>query len=175
MPVWEPQRLANYYKKMGFDKAGACRWEDMEDHPLPQDFADMISWRELGDKVSKQFVSLPDSVKNNTMIYCRNYALAGAVSYYGQGLPEVGSDNASFLLWLPDQFNIRNLLFVGKQIPEKDDIVFQQFEKYTVLDSTVTPFAREQGVKIILFENGNDKLNAMITAGIKQMKDEYRR
>ena len=47
-----------------------------------------------------------------------------------------------------------NLLFVGKNIPEKDDAVFQQFEKYTVMDSTTTPMARERGVKIILYQNG---------------------
>lgn len=101
--------------------------------------------------------------------------MAGAVTYYGRGLSNIGSDNASFLFWLPEQFNIKNLLFVGKKIPERDDLVFQQFERFTVLDSTITPFAREQGVKIFLFENGNEKLNAMITAGIKQKKDEYTR
>ena len=30
-------------------------------------------------------------------------------------------------------------------------------------------------VKIILFENGNSKVNALIKAGIKQKKDEFRR
>jgi hypothetical protein len=35
--------------------------------------------------------------------------------------------------------------------------------------------AREKGVKIILYENGNDKVSGMIEAGIKEMKDEYRR
>ncbi|MCW3110748.1 MAG: glycosyltransferase family 39 protein [Segetibacter sp.] len=175
LPIWKPQQLADYYKKMGFDKAGACRWEDLQDHPLPQDFADMLSWKELGDKVSKVYTSLPDSVKNKTLIYCRNYALAGATTYYGKGLPQVTSDNASFLFWMPDKYNIKNLLFVGKRIPDKDDAVFQQFEKYTVLDSTTTPLAREVGVKIILYENGNDKVNGMIDAGIKEQKDEFRR
>jgi hypothetical protein len=92
-----------------------------------------------------------------------------------KGYPQVTSDNASFLLWMPDKYNIKHLLFVGKRIPAKDDEVFQQFEKYTVLDSTTTPLAREQGVKIILYENGNDKVNGMIEAGIKEMKDEFRR
>jgi hypothetical protein len=174
-PIWKPEKLADYYKKTGFDKTGALRWEDLQDHPLPQDFADMLSWKELGDKVSKVYSSLPDSARNKTLIYCRNYALAGAVNYYGRGLSQVTSDNASFLFWMPDNYSIKNLLFVGKNIPKQDDLVFQQFEKYTVLDSTTTPFAREKGVKIILYENENNKVNAMITAGIKEKKDEYRR
>jgi 4-amino-4-deoxy-L-arabinose transferase-like glycosyltransferase len=175
LPVWEPVKLAAYYKKTGFVKAGVCRWEDLQDHPLPQDFADMLSWKELGEKVSKVYASLPAAKRSKTLIYCRNYGLAGAVDYYGKGLGQVTSDNASFLFWMPDTYHIENLLFVGKRIPGKDDLVFQQFEKYTVIDSTTTPMAREHGVKIILYENGNDKVNAMIEAGIKEKKDEYSR
>jgi hypothetical protein len=175
LPIWKPEKLAKYYNKTGLNKTGFLRWEDLKDHPLPQDFADMISWKELGSKVSKVYTSLPDSVKNKTLIYCRYYALAGAVSYYGGDLSQVTSDNASFLFWMPEKYAIKNLLFVGKKIPGKDDIVFQQFEKYTVIDSVTTPFARENGVKIILYENGNDKVNGMIAAGIKEKKDEFRR
>ena len=175
LPVWRPEKLANYYKKTGFDKVGVCKWEDLQNHPLPQDFADMLNWKEMGDKVSKVYASLPDSTKNKTLIYCRNYALAGAVNYYGRGLSQVNSDNASFLFWMPDQYDVKDLLFVGRRIPDKDDKVFQQFEKYTVVDSITTPFAREQGVKILLYENGNGQVNEMIAAGIKEKKDEFRR
>lgn len=175
LPIWKPEKLADYYKKTGFSKTGILKWEDLKDHPLPQDFADMISWKEIGSKVSAIYASFPDSVKNKTLIYCRNYALAGAVTYYGKGLPQVTSDNASFLFWMPEEYAIKNLLFVGKKIPEKGDLVFQQFEKYTVVDSIAMPYARENGVKIILYENGNDKVNGMIAAGIKEKKDEFRR
>ena len=175
LPVWKPDELASYYKKTGLDRSGALKWEDLKEHPLPQDFADMISWRELGNKVSKVYASLPDSVKSKTLIYCRYYGLAGAVSYYGKNLPQVTSDNASFLFWMPDKYDIKDLLFVGKRIPGKEDAVFQQFEKYIVLDSVTMPMARERGVKIILYENGNDEVNAMIEAVIKEKKDEFRR
>jgi 4-amino-4-deoxy-L-arabinose transferase-like glycosyltransferase len=175
LPVWKPDKLAKYYQETGFAKTGILRWEDLKDHPLPQDFADMLSWQELGNKVSRVYADLPDSIKSKTLIYGRYYALAGAMAYYGKGLPEVTSDNASFLFWMPDKYDVRNLLFIGRNIPEKDDLVFQQFEKYTVIDSIITPYARENGVKIILYENGNDKVNKMIEAGIKEKKDEYRR
>lgn len=51
---------------------------------------------------------------------------------------------------MPDKYNPKDLLFVGNKVPEKDDEVFQQFEKYTVLNSITTPYAREKGAKIIL-------------------------
>jgi hypothetical protein len=54
-------------------------------------------------------------------------------------------------------------------------MAFQQFEKCTVLDSITTPYARKQGVKIILYQHGNNQVNGMIEAGIKEMKDEFRR
>jgi hypothetical protein len=60
-----------------------------------------------------------------------------------------------------------HFLFVGRYITENDDGVFQQFEKYTLLDSITTEHAREKGVKIVLYENGNDKVNGMIEVGIK--------
>jgi hypothetical protein len=175
LPVWQPTRLAAYYKKVGLNKTGFLKWEDLDEHPLPQDFADMIGWKELADKVSAVYQSLPDSVKNKTLVYCRNYALAGAVTYFGKGLQQVTSDNASFLFWMPDKYDIKNLLFVGKHVPKKDDIVFQQFQKYSLMDSVVTPLARERGVKIILYKNGNDKVNDMIERGIREKKNEFRR
>lgn len=97
LPVWEPVKLAAYYKKTGIDKSGLLRWEDLKEHPLPQDFADMISWKEMGDKTSAVYASLPDSVKKYTLVHGRDYAHAGAVTYFGKGLPQVTSDNASFL------------------------------------------------------------------------------
>lgn len=175
LPVWPPEKSASYYKTTGLAKTGILKWEDLQQHTLPQDFADMLSWKELGSKVSQVYHSLPKNEKNQTLIYCRNYALAGATLYYGQDLPQVTSDNASFLIWMPDHYNIKHLLFVGRKIPDKDDLVFQQFEKYSVVDSTTTEHAREMGVKIILFENGNEKVNAMIEEGIKQMKSKFER
>ena len=46
---------------------------------------------------------------------------------------------------------------------------------YLEQGNTTTPMAREKGVKIILFKNGNDKVNNMITEGIRQKKSEYQR
>jgi hypothetical protein len=175
LPVWPPEKSAKYYQTIGLDKTGVLKWEDQQQHTLPQDFADMISWKELGTKVSQVYHSLPENDKKQTLIYCRNYALAGATLYYGKDLPQVTSDNASFQMWMPDHYHIKHLIFVGRKIPDKDDLVFQQFEKFTVIDSTTTKHAREKGVKIILYENGNKNVNAMIEEGIKEMKGDFRR
>ncbi len=177
LPVSKPETLAKYYHKMGFDKTGSFRWEDQKYHPLPQDFADMIGWREMTEQCAKVFHALPPEDQKQTMIYARGYFSAGALNYYGPTykLPEVYSDNASFLFWMPEKYKLKNLLLVGHSMPGKDDEVFQQFEKVTLLDSVNMPLFRENGMKFILFENANDSCNAMIEKGIAEMKGKFTR
>lgn len=177
IPLAKPDRLVEYYKKTGLSKTGSFKWEDQQMHPLPQDFADMIGWKEMALKAGAVYNSLPAQEKEKTFVYCRGYYSAGALNYYRKeaGLPEVYSDNASFLFWMPDKYNIRNLILVGHQIPGKDDIVFNQFEKMTIKDSVDMPLFRENGMKIILYENGNDSLNSIITTGVAKLKNRFTR
>lgn len=175
MPLAKPATLVKYYEVTGLNKIGSFTWEDHQRHPLTQDFADMIGWKEMAQKASAVYYSLPEEERNKTMIYCRGYFSAGALNYYRKEfrLPEVYSDNASFLFWMPDKYHIRHLLLVGHQVPEKDDIVFQQFERMTVKDSVDLPLFRENGMKFILFENGNDSLNTLIEKGIYKLKHQF--
>jgi uncharacterized membrane protein len=175
MPVAKPELLSKYYAATGLNKL--FKWEDLQLHPLPQDFADMIGWKEMAQKAGAIYNSLPMEERARTLIYCRGYSSAGALNFYKKeaGLPEVYSDNASFLFWMPEKYNIRNLLLVGHQVPEKDDLVFQQFEKMAVKDSIDMPLFRETGMKFILFENGNDSLNRVIEKGVAGLKSKFMR
>jgi 4-amino-4-deoxy-L-arabinose transferase-like glycosyltransferase len=177
MPLAKPATLANYYEKTGLSKTGSFKWEDQEMHPLPQDFADMMGWKELALKTGVVYNSLPQDQKMKTFVYCRGYFSAGALNYYRKeaDLPEVYSDNASFLFWMPDKYDIKNLILVGHQVPDKDDIVFQQFEKMTIKDSINMPLFRENGMRIFLYENGNDSLNSIITKGVAELKSKFMR
>lgn len=173
LPVAKPDELAKYYERTGLKKIN--KWEDQQIHPLPQDFADMIGWKELAQKAAVVYNSLPETERRKTLVYCRQYSGAGALNYYGKkmGLPQVHSDNASFLLWMPDKYDINNLLLVGHRVPDKDDIVFQQFEKMTVKDSINMPLFRETGTKLILFEKGNDSLKTIIEKGVAGLKSRF--
>lgn len=177
MPVSGPEKLAAYYEKLGIKNSGALRWEDQQDHPLPQDFADMVGWREMTEQCAKVFHTIPAAEQKRTMIYARGYFTAGALNYYGKryGLPEVYSDNASFLFWMPDKYDIQNLLLVGHSMPDVDDKVFQQFGQVSVKDSVSMPLFRENGMKFILFEHANDSCNQILEKGIAGLKAEYSR
>ena len=52
LPLYEPVKLAAFYQKVGAEKTGALKWEDLQNHPLPQDFSDMLGWEEMTKKVS---------------------------------------------------------------------------------------------------------------------------
>ncbi len=177
MPIAKPATLAAYYKKMNFVKTGALRWEDQKDHPLPQDFADMVGWKETAMKAGKVYQSLTPEEQKKTMVFCRGYFFAGDLNYHRKeaGLPEVYSDNASFLFWMPEKYAIKNIILIGHHVPKKDDTVFQQFAKMTIKDSITDPLFRENGVKIMLFEKGNDSLNALIERGVARLKSKYQR
>jgi hypothetical protein len=174
LPIWQPKKLAIFYKDNGIKH----KWEDQKDHELPQDFADMLGWKEMTEKTEKFFNTLPDSTKSNTIIYCRNYGQAGSLKFYGKELyfkNKVISDNGSFLLWIPGQLWMKHLLFIGKQMPDNDDEVFQHFEKVTVIDSVTNSLSRQFGNKIIFFENIDSAGLRIATEGLRELKKEFNR
>jgi hypothetical protein len=175
LPIWKPEKLAAFYEKIGIEH----KWEDQKNHPLPQDFADMLGWRELTEKAEKIFkTGLPVAVRDSTIIYCRNYGQAGSLKFYGVSSDfkdRVISDNGSFLLWIPDSLRFRHLLFIGSRMPDKDDEVFQHFESYIVMDSVSNPLSRQFGNKIILFENADEQANKLASEGLIEMKKKFNR
>ncbi len=174
LPIWKPEKLAAFYEKIGIEHT----WEDQKNHPLPQDFADMLGWKELTVKTEKFFNTLPDSTKNSSIIYCRNYGQAGSLKFYSNNeylKNKVISDNGSFILWIPDRLWMKNLIFIGKQMPDKDDEVFQHFEKVTVIDSVNNKFSRQHGNKIIFFENIDSIGLRLAVDGLKEEKKKFSR
>ncbi len=173
LPIWKPEKLDTFYKKIGEEH----KWEDLKTHPLPQDFADMLGWKELTEKSEKAFYTgLPDTARSNTIIYCRNYGQAGSLKFYGENSlfkTRVVSDNGSFLLWIPDTLTFKHILFIGRQLPKKDDEVFQHFEKITVIDSVTNTYSRQFGDKIIFFQNVDSTGLKLASDGLKKMKEEF--
>lgn len=176
LPTRTPEQLDAFYKKAGIKH----KWEDLNEHPLPQDFADMLGWKELAAKTDKAYHNI-DGVHNMlaTAIYCRNYGQAGSIKYYNYRKENsdrwVISDNGSFLLWIPDGDFFKNILFVGRQMPGKDDEVFRHFEKVRVIDSVTNPYSRQFGDKIIFFENIDSAGSKLVAETLKEMKAVFNR
>ena len=178
LPVWKPAKLSAFYEKMDVAKTGILKWEDQEDHSLPQDFADMLGWKELTEKTERVYQSLPDSARGHTIIYCRHYGQAGSLKFYGKNKAfkdAVITDNGSFLLWIPDSVSMRHLIFIGRNRPGLDDEVFLHFRNVIIVDSVSNKFSRQYGDKIILFANIDSEGLQLAREGLLEMKKQYKR
>jgi 4-amino-4-deoxy-L-arabinose transferase-like glycosyltransferase len=158
LPLMTPANLAAHYEKTHAASLGILRWEDQKDHPLPQDFADMLGWDEMAEKTSAAFHSLDSSQQAKTIIFCDNYGMAGAVTYYREKyhLPAAYSDNASFLYWIPDNINFQNLVLIESDPDEMKYGFIKQFSSAKITDSVTNPYAREKGTAIMLLTGASD-------------------
>lgn len=176
LPFLPPAQLARFYADHPLvSKVGALRWEDMEDHPLPQDFSDMLGWKEMTAKVAKAYNMLDSSEKSQAFLFCDNYGEAGAVDYYGPRyhLPQVNSDNASFLYWLPedyDRFNVFVLVTDDQQ--EMQHAFIHEFVSAQLVDSITTPYAREHGTLIILLKGPSERFRAAFREKIEKDREK---
>ena len=142
----------------------APKWEDQKTHPLSQDYADMMGWDELGDKVAWAYSGLSPDQQKHAQIYADNYGEAGAVYHYGKKyhLPDVACLNSSFTLWAPDNLNARYIIYVDDQNGGNVEKRLAPFvERYVKLGEITSPFAREKGTAIFLLINPKPGLNAI--------------
>lgn len=178
LPIWKPEKLSKFYQSSGVAKSGILKWEDGKEHSLPQDFADMLGWKEIAEKTENFYSSLPDSIKKNTIIFGRHYGHAGSIIYYSKNISfkkKVYSDNGSFLLWIPQNIKFENLILVSRKMPDKNDEVFNHFSKASVVDSVTNPYSRQLGDKIIFFENIDSSGLQLATNGLMEMKKTFSR
>jgi hypothetical protein len=174
LPVAKPDSLVKYYDAIGSYKAGDYKWEDLKRHPLPQDFADMMGWKELTAMTARAYAGIPEPQKARTIVIGSSYAFAGALNYYGpaQGLPEAYSTNASFLLWLPKKLDFDHMLYVDDDY-SRDNPIFKQFGKVTELGKLNLPMFREDGTKVFFFENATDSLHIILADYIKTLNGKF--
>jgi len=160
LPIFRPARLAAFYKWRHVARLGVLKWEDGKDHPLPQDFADMLGWKEMAQAAGKAYATLDSNEKKHLLLFCDNYGQAGALNYYGKqyGLPEAYSDNASFFYWLPDSRHLDNLLLVTDDVHEMEHPFLKDFASVVLADSVTNPYARERGDLILLLKHANEHM-----------------
>ncbi len=175
LPYRSAEKMAGMYRSMGVENSSMLRWEDHRQHSLPQDFSDMLGWQEMAEKTARIYHQLPDSVQQQTMVYGDNYGEAGALSFYRKKyhLPEIYSDNASFLFWLPDHFTQKYFLFVTQDLPDSDDSFFNHWGKREILDSVEQVFAREYNTKIILYSQPDDSVRIIAEKKTRDGKNEF--
>lgn len=154
-----------------YKKLGLLRWEDGKDHLLPQDYADMLGWKELAKKVDSTYVTL--SNPNQTLILCDNYGQAGAINYYTrQGIKAV-SFSADYVNWFDLNPKYINLIRV-KSFKEKDNELEEtspHFNAAVVAGSITNRYAREFKTVIFAFTGAKVDVNQRIKNEIDKAKN----
>ncbi len=155
-PVLTPPDIIAHKAK--FERFGMLKWEDGKNHDLPQDFADMLGWKEMAAKALKVYDMIPETEKPSTMIICDNYGEAGALNYYNRDkMPEAYAFNTDYIFWIPLMPEIRNLLLVGHPPSEQIIRMFSCFEK---TDSLTDEYSRERMTGIYLFTGANKEFTS---------------
>ena len=152
-----------------YKEAGLLHWEDGKNHQLPQDFADMLGWKELANKVEKAYNKLPDDEK--TIVLCDNYGQAGAINYYvkNKNIKAV-SFNADYINWFDFNKRTINLIRVKDAAGSKHELEETSpfFETAFVADSLAEPLAREYKTTIFVFRNPKVDIDQRLKAEISQ-------
>ncbi|GAC1452595.1 MAG: hypothetical protein NVSMB7_15340 [Chitinophagaceae bacterium] len=176
LPIFEPVKLADYYEKKHMEKTGALKWEDLRNHPLPQDFADMLGWKEMPEKMAAAYNTLDSNEKKRTVLFCDNYGQAGAVNYYRNKykIPEALSDNASFLYWMPDNLDFDNIVLLTDDAQEMQHAFIRNFASAVVSDSITSNYAREKGSLVIILKGADKTFKKIFLEKIEKDKAQAR-
>jgi Dolichyl-phosphate-mannose-protein mannosyltransferase len=156
-----------------YRKFGLLRWEDGKDHLLPQDFADMLGWKELACKVDSVYSGLPD--KSNTLVLCDNYGQAGAINYYTKQKIRAASFNADYINWFNLTKAYKNLIRVKDQGDGADSELQKTapfFQNSVLAGSIKNRYAREFGTTIFSFTGAKIDIRDRIKNEINKKKND---
>ena len=172
-PNHSPQEIMQHPQK--YKDFGLLRWEDGKDHDLPQDFADMLGWKELAHKVDSAYAQISDP--DNTLIYCDNYGQAGAINYYSK-VKNIGavSLNADYINWFSLDKEIRHIIRVKEVGDNGKELIVSQpyFESVSRFDEITNEFAREKGTSIFLLKNATIDVNKALAKEIAEHKNRHK-
>ncbi|MFV8325973.1 ArnT family glycosyltransferase [Flavobacterium sp. ZS1P14] len=167
-PNKSPNYIVNHSEP--YKKYGLLRWEDGKDHALPQDYADMLGWKELAHKIDSIDRTLP--VGEQTLILCDNYGQAGAINYYKKNKNVTAlSFSADYIDWFPLDKKYVNLIRVKTFESENNELkeTGPFFNKSYRAASITNTFAREFGTTIFVFEKAKMDINQRLK---KEIEDE---
>ncbi len=176
IPLYSGDKAVSYFHWLTYDAGidGAVRWEDGELHPLPQDFADMLGWDEIGRLVDTAIVRAGDQ---SFIIYGENYGEAGAAEHLSQKLPkgsQVISFSDSYRLWAPDTISpmVTTLVYINDDEPGDD--VQRLFGDIQLIGRIQNPLAREKGTGVWLCRNPHSSMAVFWAERARQVKAVFR-
>ena len=170
-PIGNPEYLKDVQSR--HPELMVNRWEDGEIHDLPQDFADMLGWKELAENVDLAYSKAPSD--EYTLIICNNYGQAGAINFYtkNKGLQAV-TMNADYVNWIDLSRVIKNVILVREAEDKVSEREISLFERTEEIGTITDPNAREFGTSVHLLIGAKTDINAILASEIEKKKAEIR-
>lgn len=168
-PNKSPEYIFNHPEK--YQKLGMLRWEDGKDHALPQDFADMLGWKELARKTDSVYALFPES--ENTLVLCDNYGQAGAINYYTKKGIKAVSFNADYVNWFNLDIYYKNLIRI-KEFEENSTELAETspfFQSGSIASYIANKYSREYKTTIFVFKNAKININKRLEQEINEEKN----
>lgn len=168
-PNKSPGYIINH--KQTYQKLGLLRWEDGKDHELPQDFADMLGWKELALKVDSVYSKMPG--KEKTLILCDNYGQAGAINYYTQRNIKAVSFNADYIDWFDLTKKYENIIRIieSNETDKEFKDISPFFETSLIAGAVTNKYSREFGTSVVVFTGAKIDINKRIKEEIDEKKN----
>ncbi|MEJ7588297.1 MAG: glycosyltransferase family 39 protein [Ferruginibacter sp.] len=160
-PNKSPEYIIQHSKP--YKDFGLLRWEDGKDHALPQDFADMIGWKELATLVDSICATLPNP--DQTLVLCDNYGQAGAINYYTTNKKIVASSfNADYVNWFNYDKNIVDVVLVKEANDEDKErrTEVPLFDTVYLAGSRINTYAREEEILIFVLRGARVDVNKRV-------------
>lgn len=172
-PVNEPAVIKERLKD--HPELRLSRWEDGKDHDLPQDFADMLGWKELAQKTDAALLTINHA--GHTIILCDNYGQAGAINYYKKNKSATAvSLSADYLNWFPLGQQICHIILVQEASDDDPERTRERafFGSVRKAGKVTNEFAREKGTSIYVLENAKIDVNALLESEIENEKNRWK-
>lgn len=111
LPVLPPVAMATHAQRWGVTE----RTNQGVPMDIPQDYADMLGWKELADTVARVVHDLPPEQRAELVIVGANYGRTGALDWYGpaRGLPDPVSPIGSYWFWGPGKRPGNTVVLLG--------------------------------------------------------------
>jgi hypothetical protein len=169
LPVLKPDAFIEFYR--GTPLENSHRWEDGKYYDLPQDYADMIGWKELCGIVAETYLSLSADQQTNCTILANNYGEAGSVNFYGKklGLPTVISFNDSYIFWTPDSIKADHLIKIGGS-----HNLEELYENVEIVGRISTPHARQLGTPVYYCTGQKTDINRVYREELENRRNIYK-
>lgn len=157
-------------KQAKYKTLGMLRWEDGKDHDLPQDFADMLGWQELAQKVDRAFLEI--NAPNNTLVLCDNYGQAGAINYYSRLGIRAVTFHADYINWFNLDKDYQHLIRIKDRGEKHEELKETSpfFNTAIVYDSITNIYSREFGTTIFSFKDATININERLRNEILEQK-----